>query len=82
MKPRHLRWVRLPGLAEVPGAVDPKTTTCLTPPRPIIACTQEQPIFACLAAAYLASQSDWLVFSLLFTASWVVGTAGLEPATR
>jgi arylsulfatase A-like enzyme len=26
------------GLAEVPGAVDPKTTTCLTPPRPIIAC--------------------------------------------
>jgi arylsulfatase A-like enzyme len=29
----------VPGLPEVPGAVDPKTTTCLTPPRPIIACT-------------------------------------------
>ncbi len=29
----------VPGLAEVPGAVDPKTTTCLTPPRPVIACT-------------------------------------------
>jgi arylsulfatase A-like enzyme len=28
----------VPGLAEVPGAVDPKTTICLTPPRPIIAC--------------------------------------------
>ena len=28
----------VPGLAEVPGAVDPKTTTCLTPPRPIIWC--------------------------------------------
>ncbi len=27
----------VPGLPEVPGAVDP-TTTCLTPPRPIIAC--------------------------------------------
>jgi arylsulfatase A-like enzyme len=26
------------GLPEVPGAVDPKTTHCLTPPRPIIAC--------------------------------------------
>ena len=24
---------------EVPGAVDPKTTTCLTPPRPVIWCT-------------------------------------------
>lgn len=29
----------IPGLAEVPGAVDPKTTICLTPPRPVIACT-------------------------------------------
>ena len=29
----------VPGLAEVPGAVDPKTTTCLTPPRPVIWCT-------------------------------------------
>jgi arylsulfatase len=28
----------IPGLAEVPGAVDPKTTICLTPPRPVIAC--------------------------------------------
>jgi arylsulfatase A-like enzyme len=28
----------VPGLPEVPGAVDPKTTTCLTPPRPIIWC--------------------------------------------
>jgi arylsulfatase len=25
----------IPGLAEVPGAVDPKTTPCLTPPRPV-----------------------------------------------
>jgi arylsulfatase A-like enzyme len=29
----------VPGLAEVPGAVDPRTTTCLTPPRPVIWCT-------------------------------------------
>jgi arylsulfatase len=29
----------VPGLAEVPGAVDPQTTTCLTPPRPVISCT-------------------------------------------
>jgi len=28
----------VPGLAEVPGAVDPKTTICLTPPRPVLAC--------------------------------------------
>jgi arylsulfatase A-like enzyme len=27
------------GLAEVPGAVDPKTTMCLTPPRPMLSCT-------------------------------------------
>ena len=26
------------GLDEVPGAVDPRTTTCLTPPRPMLAC--------------------------------------------
>src|SRR5262245_4002927 len=26
------------GLAEVPGAVDPKTTICLMPPRPVLAC--------------------------------------------
>jgi arylsulfatase len=29
----------IPGVAEVPGAVDPKTTTCLTPPRPVLGCT-------------------------------------------
>jgi arylsulfatase A-like enzyme len=28
----------IPGLQEVPGAVDPKTTTCLTPPRPVLWC--------------------------------------------
>jgi arylsulfatase A-like enzyme len=28
----------IPGLAEVPGAVDQKTTICLTPPRPVISC--------------------------------------------
>jgi arylsulfatase A-like enzyme len=28
----------VPGLAEVPGAVDAKTTICLMPPRPVIAC--------------------------------------------
>ncbi|WFU59965.1 arylsulfatase [Bradyrhizobium pachyrhizi] len=28
----------IPGVAEVPGAVDPKTTICLTPPRPMLAC--------------------------------------------
>ena len=26
------------GLAEVPGAVDPRTTNCLTPPRPVLSC--------------------------------------------
>ena len=29
----------IPGLAPVPGAVDPRTATCLTPPRPVLACT-------------------------------------------
>ncbi len=29
----------IPGMSEVPGAVDPQTTTCLTPPRPVIWCT-------------------------------------------
>jgi arylsulfatase len=29
----------IPGLPEVPGAVDPKTTVCLTPPRPMLHCT-------------------------------------------
>jgi arylsulfatase len=28
----------VPGLPEVPGAVDPQTTICLTPPRPVIWC--------------------------------------------
>jgi arylsulfatase A-like enzyme len=28
----------IPGVAEVPGAVDPQTTTCLTPPRPVLWC--------------------------------------------
>ena len=28
----------VPGLPEVPGAVDPRKTTCLTPPRPVIWC--------------------------------------------
>ena len=28
----------IPGLAEVPGAVDPKTTICLMPPRPVLWC--------------------------------------------
>jgi len=29
----------IPGVPEVPGAVDPRTTTCLTPPRNVLACT-------------------------------------------
>ena len=29
----------VPGLSDPPGAVDPATTNCLTPPRPIIWCT-------------------------------------------
>jgi arylsulfatase A-like enzyme len=28
----------IPGIPEVPGAVDPKTTLCLTPPRDILSC--------------------------------------------
>ncbi len=28
----------IPGVNEVPGAVDPKTTRCLTPPRPVLSC--------------------------------------------
>src|SRR6201987_4090483 len=28
----------IPGIAEVPGAVDPRTTICLTPPRNMISC--------------------------------------------
>jgi arylsulfatase len=31
----------VPGLAEVPGAVDPKTTICLMPPRPVLACKSD-----------------------------------------
>ncbi len=29
----------IPGVPEVPGAVDPKTAVCLTPPRPVLLCT-------------------------------------------
>jgi arylsulfatase A-like enzyme len=29
----------VPGLSDPPGSVDPRTTLCLTPPRPVIACT-------------------------------------------
>ena len=29
----------IPGLTEVAGAVDPETTICLTPPRPVMHCT-------------------------------------------
>src|SRR5262249_16291359 len=28
----------VPGLPEVPGALDPKTTSCLTPPPPLLSC--------------------------------------------
>jgi arylsulfatase len=28
----------IPGVPELPGAVDPKTTRCLTPPRPVLWC--------------------------------------------
>ena len=28
----------IPGVPDVPGAVDPKTTVCLTPPRPVLWC--------------------------------------------
>src|SRR5204863_491436 len=28
----------IPGIPDVPGAVDPRTATCLTPPRPVLAC--------------------------------------------
>jgi len=28
----------VPGLADPPGAIDPKTTLCLMPPRPVISC--------------------------------------------
>jgi arylsulfatase len=28
----------IPGVPEVPGAVDPQTTNCLTPPRPVLSC--------------------------------------------
>jgi arylsulfatase len=31
----------VPGLPEVPGAVDQKTALCLMPPRPVIACTSK-----------------------------------------
>jgi arylsulfatase len=28
----------IPGVPEVPGALDPKTATCMTPPRPVLFC--------------------------------------------
>src|SRR5229473_3631956 len=31
----------IPGIPEVPGAVDPKTTICLTPPRPVLSCKSD-----------------------------------------
>jgi len=31
----------IPGLSDTPGAVDPKTTLCMTPPRPVIHCTSK-----------------------------------------
>ena len=31
----------IPGVPEVPGAVDPKTAVCLTPPRPVLACKSD-----------------------------------------
>jgi arylsulfatase A-like enzyme len=31
----------IPGVAEVPGAVDPQTAICLTPPRPVLACKSD-----------------------------------------
>src|SRR5215471_107234 len=31
----------IPGIPEVPGAVDPRTTTCLTPPRNVLSCKSD-----------------------------------------
>ena len=31
----------VPGLSDAPGAIDPKDGLCMTPPRPIIACTSK-----------------------------------------
>lgn len=31
----------IPGIPEVPGAVDPQTTVCLTPPRNVLACKSD-----------------------------------------
>src|SRR6266446_6581398 len=31
----------IPGLSEVPGAVDPQTTVCLTPPRNVLSCKSD-----------------------------------------
>jgi arylsulfatase A-like enzyme len=28
----------IPGIPEVPGALDPRTATCMTPPRPVLSC--------------------------------------------
>ena len=35
---RRARTRRSQALPEVPGAVDPRTATCLTPPRPVLSC--------------------------------------------
>ena len=40
---RRIQWnvfrhTPVPGLPDVPDAVDPKTTDCITPPRPVISC--------------------------------------------
>src|ERR1700716_4385366 len=32
----------IPGLAPVQGAVDPRTASCLTPPRPVLACKSSE----------------------------------------
>ncbi len=39
--PRHARITPIPGIPEVPGAVDPKTTVCLTPPRNVLSCKSD-----------------------------------------
>ena len=35
---RRARTRPIPGLSDPPGSVDPRTTTCLTPPRPVLWC--------------------------------------------
>src|SRR5258706_15125781 len=49
----------IPGLPEVPGAVDPQTTTktrtCLTPPRPVIWCKSSDDTASSAPAAMFMS---------------------------